>query len=104
MCRQDFQVHHAEQKLAVQHPKLQPGHALIKSAISREIAAVSCSTASCEKIPSSVGTAISVRSLSIESSATTFPRCKITTCEQTRSTVSSSCELNSTTLPRAASS
>lgn len=40
----------------------------------------------------------------MESSATTLPRCRITTCEEIRSTISNSCELKSTTLPRAANS
>src|SRR6266481_5836364 len=104
MRRKNFQIDHAEEKFAIEYAELQLRHAFMKSAIWREIAAVSCSTASCEKMPSSVGADINVRSRSIESSATIFPRCKITTREQTRSTVSSSWELNSTTLPRAASS
>ena len=56
------------------------------------MASDSCSTPSCENISSSVGTAIRTLSRCIESSATTLPRCRITTWEQTRSTVSSSCE------------
>src|SRR5581483_78746 len=76
--------------------QLQPGHlclfsqASIRFAMSREMAALSCSTASSAKMSSSVGSAISVLRRAMESSATTLPRCRITICEQTRSTVSSS--------------
>ncbi len=47
---------------------------------------------------------MSTRSRSMESSATTRPLCRMMTRAETRSTVSSSWELNSTVLPRAASS
>ena len=66
--------------------------------------AVSCSTASCAKMPSRLGSDMSTRSRSMESSATTRPLCRMMTRAETRSTVSSSWELNSTVLPRAASS
>jgi len=55
-----------------------------------------------EKMASSVGSSIRERRRSMESSATSLPRWRMTTWEQTRSTVSSSCELKRTTLPRAA--
>src|ERR1035441_1048527 len=76
--RERVQVDHAEKKLAIEHAELWidhvPPHACIRSAIWREMVAVSCSTASCEKIASSVGAAIIFRRCSMESSATTFPR------------------------------
>lgn len=51
---------------------------------SRVMAAVSCSTASWEKMSSSVGSDMRVRRRSMESFATTRPLCRMTTREQTR--------------------
>src|SRR6266567_8511695 len=106
--RQNLQVDHPREEIAIQHPELPAcighDHASIKVTICCVMPAMSCSIANCEKIASSVGSDISMRSCSMESFATTRPLCRITMRAETRSTVSSSCELNRTTLPRAASS
>ena len=47
---------------------------------------------------------LSVRSRWMEPCSTRLPRCRMTTCAQTRATTSNSCEQKSTTLPCAASS
>src|SRR5579884_480501 len=78
-------------------------HAWIASTIRRAVSSGSVSVTSCEKISSSVGRAISPRSSSMELFATMRPRCRITTREQTFSTISSTCELNRTVLPVSAS-
>ena len=66
--RERLDVHHPEEKLAIEHAELPLPHFRIRSANSRETASVSCSTASCEKISSSVGRDISSRRRSMESS------------------------------------
>src|SRR5579872_3080968 len=93
---EDFQIDQAEQEVAVENAKLFAlvGHdqPAITSTSPRVMAEVSCSTASWEKMPSRVGWDIRARSCSMESLATTRPLWRMTMWDETRSTVSSSCE------------
>src|SRR5262249_19249767 len=107
VCGEQLQVNEAQQEPLIQNTELAARirhYSSINCTISRVMPAVSCSIANCAKISSSVGSDINVRKCSIESLATTFPLCRITTREDTRSTMSRSWVLNRITLPRAASS
>ena len=79
--REGFEVDDAEKELAVEDAELErqaadeivaEAYAWIRSAICRAIESVSCSTASCEKMPSRVGSSMRERRRSMESSATTL--------------------------------
>src|ERR1035441_533070 len=105
----NVRIEEAVGEQADQRAKLAPfaarrsGHCRTTSAIWRAVASGSVSVTSWEKMSSSVGRAIKSRSLPMESLATTRPLWRITTRWQTFSTTSSTCELNSTVLPEAAS-
>src|SRR5688572_646803 len=74
MRGQQFTVNETKEEIAIKDAELPgPIHGYVPamiSAILRESALVSCSTARCVKMPSSVGWASSILSCAIESSAT----------------------------------